>query len=235
MNQRLYDSAIEDFEKTIQIQPNLKGLYSNLGVAWYYKKEYKKAIENYDREIFLSPESHFAYFNRAICRAELEEHAKSLEDIDKTLTFLPGLYPALCLKGDLLVRTNQPVKARTVYEKAVSLNPDQVYAKNRLARLKSDSTLKTIPATDPFAGSTQKTYELQVGAYRIKTYAGRMKDHLKELGIDTRLITLTTKESKPWYLLRTGSYSSYPAAKTAKDRFKERIGMDVLVKQTTQF
>ncbi len=139
MKLNLYDKAINDFQRTKEIVPDLKGLHSNLGVAWYYKKNYSRAIKNYDREISLSPDNYFAYFNRAICWAVLEDYEKSFSDIIKTIELLPDFYLAFCLKGDLLVKMNRPRQAKQVYEDAISIDPDQTYAKEQLASLKLDS------------------------------------------------------------------------------------------------
>jgi tetratricopeptide (TPR) repeat protein len=130
-----YDSAIHDFEKTKQMMPDLKGLHSNLGVAWYYKGEYEKAIANYNSEIDVSPDSHYAYFNRAICWAELKEYDKSLEDIAQTLTLVPDFYLAHCLKGDLYMDLENIEAARSAYEKAVEVDPEEAYAKAQLEKL----------------------------------------------------------------------------------------------------
>lgn len=130
-----YDSAIHDFEKTKQMMPDLKGLHSNLGVAWYYKGEYEKAIANYNSEIELSPGSHYAYFNRAICWAELKEYDKSLDDIAQTLTLVPDFYLAHCLKGDLYMDLENIEAARSAYEKAVEVDPEEAYAKAQLEKL----------------------------------------------------------------------------------------------------
>lgn len=255
MKQNLYDQAIEDFEKTIEIQPDLKGLYSNLGVAWYYQKDHRKAIENYDREIQLSPNAYFTYFNRAICWAELGEKQKSLEDIDRTLAITPDLYPALCLKGDLLAGMQRPVLARQAYEKAVSVDPAQTYARTKLAQLRDDPAMDNTPdpaqtgVTGPkspdgihgkktagdAAVSTQKVYELQLGAFRGLENAKTMQAQLEKSGIKTRLMIVTKEAGNPWHFVRTGSYPNYAQARDAEKRFEEKTGMDVMVKLSTRW
>ncbi|WP_022668656.1 SPOR domain-containing protein [Desulfospira joergensenii] len=261
MKQNLYDLAIQDFLKTIEIQPDLKGLYSNLGVAWYYQKEYRKAIENYDKEIQQAPNSYFTYFNRAICWAELKENQKSLNDIKRTLEIMPDLYPALCLKGDLLAKMNQPVQAKEIYEKAISLHPDQTYARNKLAELKFDSTLENIVTTngsenkktgtgprdrdgtskgkandgiDPSTGK-KKVYELQVGAFRILENARDMQNELGRSGIPSRLMTIAPEGARKWYFVRTGNYPSYAKAREAETEFEKKTGRDVIVKLSTRW
>ncbi len=141
MKNNQYDLAIRDFEKTRDLVPDLKGLYSNLGVAWYYKAQYTKAIENYNKEISLSPDSHYTYFNRAICWAELDEYDKSLADISKTLSLKPDFYLAHCLKGDLLLKTNNLQAARKAYERAIEIDPEQMYARTQLEKM--------VPAPQP--------------------------------------------------------------------------------------
>ncbi len=256
MKQSLYDLAVRDFLKTIEIKPDLKGLYSNLGVAFYYQKEYRKAIEYYDREILQSPDSYFTYFNRAICWAKLDENEKSLGDIDKTLEIMPDLYPALCLKGDLYSRMNQLDMAKQVYQKAISTEPEQTYAKNKMAELKlgpikepkaapPDSVpapQKTIPSdpenamaeSSPTASGEFKTYELQVGAFKILENARKMQQKLEASGYPSRVMTVPKKGGRDWHLVRTAAYPSYTRAKAAAKEFEKNTGMDVMVKLSTR-
>ncbi|WDP88770.1 MAG: tetratricopeptide repeat protein [Desulfobacter sp.] len=138
MKMKRYDEAINDFQTAVTLKPDLKDLYSNMGVAWYYKKEYRKAIEFYDKELALRPDNHFGYFNRAICWAALNEYDRGIADAEKSLDLFPAHYLALCLKGDLLVKTGKTGAAAEVYEKAVALDPGREYARRRLNEMTAE-------------------------------------------------------------------------------------------------
>lgn len=240
-----YDAAINDFEQVKTILPNLKGLYSNLGVAWYYKEDYTRAIENYDTEIFLSPDNHFAYFNRAICRAELKEYDASLKDIIKTLELVPKFYLALCLKGDLHTNMNQPKKAKQAYERAILINPDKLYAKEKLDGLmqehapmaqiqKESSPVSTIGSTI-VSTTTSGDYELQTGAFQVQDNALLMQKKLKKKGYTARILELKGLNNTSWYLVRTGVYSRQQAAESSKVILKNDMGIDVIIRPYNRF
>ncbi len=285
MKKNQYDQAIADFEKTLEIVPDLKGIYSNLGVAWYYKGNFVKSIENYNKEIEQSPESHFALFNRAICRAEIREYEKSLEDVASSLALEPRFYLAHCLKGDLHLKLEQPEKARTAYETAVGLDPDQPYAREQLDRVntllqavaqaaspaaappknpdvvemailprprknaiapaapvavKSPPSAQAVeeakaksaqakPAAATIAGPA-KGFALQVGAFKVKANAAKMKQRVDKKGFKARILVLTKTSGDVWHLVRLGEYPDRHQAKSAKVAFQKTSGMDALVR-----
>jgi len=236
-----YDAAINDFEQVKKILPDLKGLYSNLGVAWYYKEDYTRAIENYDKEISLSPDNHFAYFNRAICRAELKEYGASLKDINKTLELMPKFYLALCLKGDLHTNMNQPKKAKQAYEQAILIEPDKVYAKEKLEGLMqkqspmAETKKKSSPVSTIAAATASEDYELQIGACQVKDNALLMRKKLEKNGYPARILELKGHKNTTWYLVRTGRYSQKKAAKVFKKILKKDMGIDVIIRPYDRF
>jgi tetratricopeptide (TPR) repeat protein len=192
-----YDLAIMDFEKTREIIPDLKGLYSNLGVAWYYKADYQKAIENYDKEISLSPDSHYAYFNRAICWAELKEYGKSLKDISHTLALAPDFYLAHCLKGDILLEIKDMEAARSAYEKALEVDPEQAYARDQLEKIGPAPVRETQPEPDEMADSAQ-TVAQPAASPKVTPSEGETKTEAKP---ETQ-----SKEKRSGYEIQAGAY-----------------------------
>ena len=260
-----YDLAIQDFEKTREIKPDLKGLYSNLGVAWYYKGNYSRAIKNYNMEIALTPDNYYAYFNRAICRSELEEIELSLEDVNTSLEIFPRFYLAQCLKGDLLVKSGNPLEAKQAYEKALAIDPGHPYAKEQLAGLKTDVAsppVKTDAETPEPAETAVKTgvvekkivkrpekeagqilteskeisgYELQAGAFRSRENADKLYKKFNAEGYKVRIVELTRPSGIEWHLVRIGRYDTKAAAKAGLVKVKERMGMDIIVRPYGRF
>ncbi len=251
----LYPLAIADFEKTLSLDEHAPGLHSNLGVAYFYQNEYQKAIEHYNQELQQTPDSYFAYFNRSICWANLGKLEQSMADVEKTLAIKPDLYQAVCFKGDILVEMKKFVQAKAVYEQAMKLEPSQAYAPDRLAALPGAETKRAdtkppvlTPAVPPKKSrkQTQKKnlrttgkasshkiqiYELQAGAYDKRENAKKICETLQDLGYATRLSTRKTDNDKVCYSVRTGKFLSYPEAKKGMERFKEKTGINAMVKK----
>ena len=234
MKQEKYDLAIGDFERAKELFPELKGLYSNLGVAWYYKKEYEKAIQNYDVELEMAPDNYIAHFNRALCLAELHRDPEALDALARTLELNPGFYWALCYKGDLLARAGEIAKAVGSYEAAVQKDPDNPYAKEKLALLKEKkpeiigSEAKATPPevhTNPEA-----SLSLQAGAFLNRPNADKAKTKLLENGFDADILILKDSKGRDWFLVRSGRYSSSKEAKKAALAIKEKLGMESAVR-----
>lgn len=57
MERRMYDKAIEAFNKAINIDPNYLSAFINLGFAYQYKEDYVKAIQAFEKAIILNPKS----------------------------------------------------------------------------------------------------------------------------------------------------------------------------------
>jgi tetratricopeptide (TPR) repeat protein len=238
-----YDLAIHDFEKTKQMMPDLKGLHSNLGVAWYYKGEYDKAIANYNSEIELSPGSHYAYFNRAICWAELKEYDKSLDDIAQTLTLVPDFYLAHCLKGDLYMDLENIGAARSAYEKAVEVDPEEAYAKAQLEKLgpapeprKTVETETSVPTeTTPPTGQAGQASEPAEAA----PPAGQKDAQTAEQGLTERTAEATDEKTSdrkapdPEFEIQTGAFQ---VRKNALDQLNKlhALGYDARILELTR-
>lgn len=240
-----YDDAINDFQRAMELKPDLKDLYSNMGVALYYKKEYRKAIEFYDKELALRPDNHFCFFNRAICWAELKAYEKGLRDVTKSLDLYPDHYMALCLKGDLLVKTGRPGPAAQTYKKALKLNPGHAYAKTRLAALKTDSGAGKNKSNEKPTGistekqsdtsNVQETYEIQVSALLKKKNAEKLLAMLTAKGYPARILELTGHKGRQWFMVRIGNYDSKKAAVADIADVKAELKSDVVVRRWGRF
>ncbi len=234
MKQEKFDLAIADFEKAKELFPELKGLYSNLGVAWYYKKEYEKAIQNYDIEIEMAPDNYVAHFNRALCLAELRRDKEALEALTKTLDLQPDFYWALCYKGDLLARGGDIAKAAESYQTAIQKDPNNAYAKDKLASLKGKNkeniASKTKDTTPRIQAGQAGALSLQAGAFLNQPNADKIKTKLVENGFDAVILNLKDTKGRDWYLVRSGSYSSFGEAKKAALSLKEKLGLEPAIR-----
>jgi len=188
--------AMEDFNSALNLDPELEEIHSNMGVAWYYAKEYKKAIAEYDKEIGKNPENHSASFNRAICWMELKEYQNALKDLQSVLEAKPNEYWAIAYQGDIYAETNNLVLARGSYLAAIALNTGDEYAQDRLLLLDEKVTAPAkIKNSQPFAEETEKLMAQsvsQAGSNSIKTEDTVI---LKNNGVVTS--TVSIKEPSP--------------------------------------
>ena len=61
-----YDSAIEYYNKAIELDPSNAQVYNNRGLAWTKKRNYKKAIKDFGDSIKLNPELAITFSNRGM-------------------------------------------------------------------------------------------------------------------------------------------------------------------------
>ena len=62
----MYDHAIADCRKVIEIDPHYDNAYNTRGVAYFKINEYDRAIADFDRCISLNPSYRTAHENRTV-------------------------------------------------------------------------------------------------------------------------------------------------------------------------
>ena len=78
MKEGLYDRAISDFNKALEINPRYADAYNNRGHAYYNKQEYDKAWEDVQKTQDLDSQLHPKYLN------DLREASGREEDGSRT-------------------------------------------------------------------------------------------------------------------------------------------------------
>jgi len=84
-----YDSAINDFNKAIHINPGVYSYYNNLGLALKYKDRLDEARENFQKAIELKPDFAGAYNNLGLVFTEKGMIDEAIENFRKTLELNP--------------------------------------------------------------------------------------------------------------------------------------------------
>lgn len=75
------DLSIEDYDKTIGLNPDSADAYNNRGYAYFKKSDYVQAIENYNQAINLKSDNVLFYYNRGIALLHIPEWEKAIEDL----------------------------------------------------------------------------------------------------------------------------------------------------------
>ena len=81
----LYEQAITEFNKAIELDPEYAMAYNNRGNAYWNKGNFDRAIADYDKAIELDPEYAEAYGNRGFVYYLEGELTKAISDLEKCL------------------------------------------------------------------------------------------------------------------------------------------------------
>jgi tetratricopeptide (TPR) repeat protein len=220
---RQYDLAIGDFESAKHLQPDFRGVSSNLGVAWHYKKNYEKAIEHYTMEIEQFPDNYIAFFNRGLSFLALDAYAPALDDMETTLSLKPDLYWAACYKGDIFVKMQNPDSAKSAYEAAVALAPENPYAKDRLAELAAVAPDISLPS--------ENRYKIQTGAFLLKENALRQLQKLLDQDFEATVVPMEI-EGKSFHVVLVGSFKTWSEARSTLEVLRETYGSAFIIKMS---
>ena len=74
------DAAVDDFSKSIAIDPDRALAYYNRGMAWEEKGQLDQAIDDYSRAIALEPEHTDAYLRRGLIWKKADRMEKAQAD-----------------------------------------------------------------------------------------------------------------------------------------------------------
>jgi tetratricopeptide (TPR) repeat protein len=80
----LYDKAIADFTKAVEIDPGFSDAYIDRGLCYFSQGEYTKAVLDYDRALEIAPDDFRAHWNRALCMetaGQAKEAVKSYKEV----------------------------------------------------------------------------------------------------------------------------------------------------------
>jgi tetratricopeptide (TPR) repeat protein len=84
-----YDEAIDDYNQTIQVEPNYAAAYNNRGRSYYAKGDYDMAIADFNQAIALDPNYADAYNNRGRAYYAKADMDRALADYNQAITLDP--------------------------------------------------------------------------------------------------------------------------------------------------
>ncbi|NEP77659.1 MAG: tetratricopeptide repeat protein [Okeania sp. SIO3B3] len=84
--QKDYEAALADFNKAIELKPDVASFYNGRWLIYFEQEKYQEAIADSTEAIRLQPEQPIYYSSRATAYYENEEYKKSHEDFKKAAT-----------------------------------------------------------------------------------------------------------------------------------------------------
>ena len=115
------DSAIDNFDKTIKLDPASPIAHYNRGIAYWYKREFDRAIQNYDKALVLDPYFALAYSNRGVAFLDKDDVNRAIKDFDKALELDPDNTAAYNNRGAAYMDKGELDHAIRDYNQALSL------------------------------------------------------------------------------------------------------------------
>jgi len=85
-DQKLWDEAIIEYSKAIELDPGVAIAYGKRAYAYLYRAQYELAIADCNKAILLAPNLAVAYWNRSLAYKALGEKSKAIADIEKFIT-----------------------------------------------------------------------------------------------------------------------------------------------------
>ena len=119
-----FENAIEQYNKTIRLNPNSAVAYNHRGNAKNSRGEHKDAITDYNEAIRLKPDLAIAYINRGVAKRSRGEHKDAITDYNEAIRLKPDLAIAYINRGVAKRGLDYYEKAINDYNEAIILKPD---------------------------------------------------------------------------------------------------------------
>lgn len=81
-----YEEALQNYDKAIQLNPNVSKFYNNKGFIYMSKGNYEEAIKWFDKAIQLEPKVTDYYLNKGYSLFNLQKYDEAIESLTKSLT-----------------------------------------------------------------------------------------------------------------------------------------------------
>jgi len=114
--------TIENYNKSLEIDPEDFKAWTNKGNAFMELKEHEKAIESYDKALEINPQFTTAWYNKGIALAELRKYQKAIESYDAGLKIGPNNAKMWNNKGIILTKLGKYQEALECYENALKID-----------------------------------------------------------------------------------------------------------------
>lgn len=107
-----YHEAMENHDKSIELNPNCPFPYNNKGITLHMFREYEEAIRCYDTALELDSNAPFTYNNKGVALYRLGEYEKAIENYDRALELDPNYNTAIDNKQKALAKLNEMEKLK---------------------------------------------------------------------------------------------------------------------------
>ncbi len=98
-DEKKFDQAMPDFDKTIELNPNYVQAYINRGDIYLYANKFEEALADFNKAIQLRPDFELGYYNRGVVFYNQKKYKEALIDYNKAITLKPDYAQAIYSRG----------------------------------------------------------------------------------------------------------------------------------------
>jgi tetratricopeptide (TPR) repeat protein len=131
--QRRYDLAAAEYERTAQLAPPSHDLLANWGLCYYYMNRPQEALAKL-REAAAKEPTAYIYSQIGMIHASLSQWPEALEALAQAEKLDPNLAFPYNYRAKIHMQKNEYAAAVADYKKALSLNPNLADAREELTR-----------------------------------------------------------------------------------------------------
>lgn len=124
-NGKLYDKAVEAYEKCVEARPTYKEGWYNLGIAYSKQRKYRKEVDAYKKAVEIDPRYDKALYNLAIAYEDAGQLEDALHTYERVEQVSPDAVDALVNQGILRARLGQIDEAIATYQRAIGKDDSQ--------------------------------------------------------------------------------------------------------------
>jgi tetratricopeptide (TPR) repeat protein len=118
-----YDEAIVDYNRSIELNPDMGGTYNRRGYAYRGKRDWEAALKDLDRAVEMLPDFAEARYSRGRVHFELGHIDAAMADYDKAIELDPKDVKAYNSRGHTYYTLKQWDLAVPEYKRAIEIDP----------------------------------------------------------------------------------------------------------------
>ena len=221
-----YEGAIDDFTKTINVDPNNLAAFNNRGIIKGKLQDYQNSINDHNKAIEIDPNYAGTYQNRGSINLKLQNYKRAINDFTKVIMSEPNNAHIYYDRGIARCELKDYKGAIDDWNRAIEINPNYTTAYNNRGTAKHDlkdykgaiddynKAIKIDPNyAEAYYERAFTKSKLGLDKYKLKDYLGAIDDYQDAIGN----YQATLKNSKDKYLTELAT----EGINEAEERLKE--------------
>ena len=175
LENKKYDSAIEEFTKVIKLDPQSYPAYLNRGNAYREKGDLDNALNDYAQAIRINPAEGLIYYNRALVYQMKKDIKSAISDYSEAVKLKPDFAEAYNNRGNLYGVLGNLDLAIADFTSILNESYNNLYVneKSQMILLKKDSFVPLDPEEKE-----------KINGFRVTAYFNRGNTYIQKKDID---------------------------------------------------